>query len=60
MINYRLLHTLFHIRTVIIPRNRYRSDGFSPRIDIVRGMITVLLWKKAFINLFITDFNMDS
>jgi hypothetical protein len=53
MINYRLLHALFHTRTVITPRNRYRSDGFSPRIDIGRGMITVLLWKKAFINLFI-------
>jgi len=22
-INYRLMHALFHIRTVIIPRNRY-------------------------------------
>ena len=38
------MHALFHIRTVIIPRDRYRPEGFSPRIDIGRGMITVLIW----------------
>ena len=27
--NYRLIHVLFHIRTVIIPRTRYRPEGFS-------------------------------
>ena len=54
---YRLMHALFHIKTVIIPRDRYRPDGFSPRVDIGRGMITVLIWKKACINLFIKYFN---
>jgi hypothetical protein len=53
------MHTLFHIKTVIIPRDRYRPDGFSPRVDIGRGMITVLIWKKACINLFITYFNIE-
>jgi len=57
--NYRLMHVLFHIRTVIIPRNRYRPEGFSPRVHIGRGMITVLIWKRACINLFITYFNIE-
>ena len=51
------MHALFHIRTVIIPRNRYRPEGFSPRVHIGRGMLTVLIWKMAYINLFITYFN---
>ena len=53
------MHALFHIKTVIIPRDRYRPEGFSPRVDIGRGMITVLVWKKACINLFITYFNIE-
>ena len=53
------MHALFHIRTVIIPRNRYRPECFSPRVDIGRGMITVLIWKKSYINLFITYFNIE-
>jgi hypothetical protein len=57
--NYRLMHALFHIKTVIIPRDRYRPEGFSPRVDIGWGMITVLIWKKACINLFITYFNIE-
>jgi hypothetical protein len=28
------MHALFHIRTVIIPRERYQPEGFSPRVDI--------------------------
>jgi hypothetical protein len=58
-INYRLMHALFHIKTPIIPRDRYRPEGFSPRDNIGRGMITVLIWKKAYINLFITYFNIE-
>jgi hypothetical protein len=58
-VNYRLMHALFHIRTVIIPRNRYQPEGFSPRVDIGRGMTTVQIWKKACINLFITYFNIE-
>ena len=46
----RLMHALFHIKTVIIPRDRYRPEGFSPRVDIGRGMITVLIWEKNKIN----------
>ena len=57
--NYKLMHTLFHIRTVIIPRDRYRPEGFSPRVDIGWGMIIVLIWKKACINLLITYFNIE-
>jgi hypothetical protein len=53
------MHALFHIRTVIIPRDRYWPESFSPRIDIGRGMITVVEWKKACINLFITYFNIE-
>jgi hypothetical protein len=53
------MHVLFHIKTVIIPRDRYRPEGFSPRVDIGRGMITVLIWKKACTNLFITYFNIE-
>ena len=56
---YRLMHALFHIRTVIIPKDRYRPEGFSPRVDIDRGMIKVLKWKRACINLFITHFNIE-
>ena len=59
MFIYKLMHALFHIRTVIIPRDRYQLEGFSPRVDIGRGMITVLIWKKACINLFITYFNIE-
>ena len=40
------MHTLFHIKTVIIPRDQYQPEGFSPRVDIGRGMMTVLIWKK--------------
>jgi hypothetical protein len=53
------MHALFNIRTVIIPRDRYRPEGFNPRVDIGRGMITVLIWKKACINIFITYFNIE-
>jgi hypothetical protein len=53
------MHALFHIKTVIILRDRDRPEGFSPRIDIGREMITVLIWKKACINLFITYFNIE-
>ena len=53
------MHALVHIRTVIIPRDRYRPGGFSPRVDIGRGMITVLISKKACIYLFITYFNIE-
>jgi hypothetical protein len=53
------MHALFNIKTVIIPRDRYRPEGFSPRVDIGRGMITVLIWKKACINLYITYFNIE-
>jgi hypothetical protein len=35
------MHTLFHIRNVIIPRDQYRPEGFSPSVDIGRGMIIV-------------------
>jgi hypothetical protein len=58
-INYRLMHALFHIKTVIIPGDRYRPEGFSPRVNIGRGMTTVLIWKKACIDLFITYFNIE-
>jgi hypothetical protein len=57
--NYRLMHALFHIRIIIISRDRYRPEGFSPRVNIGRGVITVLKWKKACINLFITYFNIE-
>jgi hypothetical protein len=53
------MHALFHIKTVIIQRDRYRPEGFSQRVDIGRGMLTVLIWKKACINLFITYFNIE-
>jgi hypothetical protein len=40
--------------------SRDRPEGFSPRVDIGRGMVTVLIWKKAcIINLFITHFNIE-
>ena len=57
--NCRLMHALFQIKTDIIPRDRYRPEGFSPRVDIGRGMLTVLIWEKAWINLFITYFNIE-
>jgi hypothetical protein len=57
--NYRLMHALFHIRIIIISRDRYWPEGFSPRVNIGRGVITVLKWKKACINLFITYFNIE-
>jgi hypothetical protein len=53
------MQALFHIRTVIVPRERYRPESFSPRVDIDRGRITVLIWKKTCINLFITYFNIE-
>ena len=53
------MHALFYIKTVIIPIDRYRPEGFSPKVDIGRGIITVLVWKKACINLFITYFNIE-
>ena len=55
----RWIHALFHIKTVIILRHRYRPKGFSTRVDIGRGMITILIWEKACINLFITYFNIE-
>jgi hypothetical protein len=30
----RLMHAVFHIWTVIIPREQYGSEGFNPRVDI--------------------------
>ena len=29
-VHVKHLHALFHIRTVFIPRDRYRSEGFFP------------------------------
>jgi hypothetical protein len=58
-VHVKHLHALFRIRTVIIPRDRYRSESFNPRVDIGRGMITVLIRKKACINLFITYFYIE-
>ena len=49
----------FSISGLLSSRDRYRPEGFSPRVDISRGMITVLIWKKACINLFITYFNIE-
>ena len=57
--NHRLMHPVFHIKTVITLRYRYRPEDFSPRVDIRRGMITILIWKKACVNLFITYFNIE-
>ena len=53
------MHALFHIKTVIIPRDRYQPEGFSQRVDIGRGMITVMMRKKACINVFVTYFNFE-
>ena len=57
--NYRIMHALFHIRTVIIPRP-ISTLGLKPsgRYRFL-GMITVLIWKRAYINLFITYFNIE-
>ena len=56
---YRLMHAVSLSRNVIIPRDRYEPEGFSPRIDIGQGMITVLKWEKVCINLLITYFNIE-
>ena len=53
------MHALFHINTVMIPRDDIGQRAFSPRVDIGRGMITVPIRKKACINLFITYFNIE-
>ena len=53
------MHALSHIKTMIIPRDRYWPKGFNLRVDIDRGMITFMIWKKACINLFITYFNFE-
>jgi hypothetical protein len=53
------MHSLIHTRTLIIPRDQYRSEWFSPRVDIGRGMITVLVWKQACIILFIAYLNIE-
>ena len=49
----------FHIWTVIIPRDRYQPEGFIPKVDNGRGMIAVLIWKRACINQFITYLNIE-
>jgi hypothetical protein len=36
-----------------------RETDIGQRVEISRGMITVLIWKKAWINLFITYFNIE-
>ena len=36
-----------------------RETDIGPRVDIGREMTTVLIWKKACINLFITYFNIE-
>ena len=54
--NYRLMHALFQIKTVIIPRDRYRPEGwYRSRDDNSPDSV----WKKACINLFITYFNIE-
>ena len=45
---------------IIIQRDRYRPEGFSPRVDIGREMITVLKWKKACIILCIAYFKIGT
>ena len=46
----RLMHAFFHIRTVIISRLSSSLGQSSCRYRSL-GMITVLIWKKACINL---------
>ena len=58
-ITYRLMNAFFHIRPVIIQRDRYQPEDFSPRVDNGRGMITVLIWNRACIYQFITYFNIE-
>ena len=36
-----------------------REIDIGQRVDIGRGIITVLIWKEACINLFITYFNIE-
>ena len=36
-----------------------RETDIGQKVDIDRGMITVLIWKRACINLFITYFNIE-
>jgi hypothetical protein len=47
------------ISRLLSSRDRYRPEGFSPRVDIGRGKIIVLIWKRACINLLITYFNIE-
>jgi hypothetical protein len=46
-------HDCYHPERPISARRAY------PRVDIGRGMITVLVWKKASIILFIANFNIE-
>ena len=57
--NHRLMHAFFPYQDCYHPKERYRPDGNSQRVDIGRVMITVLIWKKACIYLFITYFNIE-
>ena len=49
------MHALFHISE----RPISARGGYLPEGDIGRGMITVLIWKRTCINLFITYFNIE-
>ena len=52
----RLMHAFFHFWTVIIPRP-ISTLGLKPSIRYRSlGMVTVLIWKRACINLQVNDY----
>jgi hypothetical protein len=56
----RLMHFFFHIRTVIIPRP-ISTLGLKPSGRYLSlGMITVLIWKRACINLQVIYLDVNS
>jgi len=40
---YRLRHAIFHIRTVVIPRDRYLSRDNSPDIEILSHILYIFI-----------------
>ena len=41
------MHAIFHIKTVIIPRDRFRPKGFSTYFNIDIAVAGVYVWAKS-------------
>ena len=44
------MHAFFHIRTVIIPRDRYRSEGYEVLCRLLFALLFFFIWALYYLS----------